>query len=702
MRLRFKATLLSTIGLFFALSNPTMADPFATCPSKAFLVQTSVAKLYGVNLVTGSSPLLSSDMGTTGKLNAMGFSVHDQYLYAWSYQHKTLARIGNDYQVEPLSVTNVPEKTFFVGDVSVAENRYYMYRRDTGYGLFSIDLNPTSPDYLNVVKRIDSSALRLTIYDLAFHPNNGFAYSVDSGGNLHQIDVASGSSSNLGNVGQRGTFGAVYFDVEGTFYISRNSDGNIFRIDVAAANPSAELFAIGPSSSNNDGARCAIAPLIDEDDTTVDYGDAPDTYGTSLANNGARHEIVPNGLFLGQRIDGEPVAAVYPSSDDNSGQSDEDGISFLSGFESGLTSAIQVEASKQGYLSAWLDTNLDGVFAENEKVINDLVVESGISRTNFIVPADALEGDSWMRFRLSDTPGLSAVGGIVDGEVEDYPVAISQTNLTTVYYPSGRSFVTLAYEDNWPEKGDYDVNDVVIKMRASASYSEDGLRKVKLEGYVTAVGASYHNGFAVRLYGVDVNSVERDTIRYMLNNELVSASPIESGNELIVVITDDVWKLVTPPTDCRYFNTQDGCIGGFGGEFSIELQIQETRNNSRFSVYNLDPFIFATPNTFHGDLLGEPGRGWEVHLKNHEPTEAFNYSLLGMADDASDPSAGYYFQSGNGMPWAFEITNDWAYPKEFTDLAVAYPDFQGFVESNGTSNSRWFMVSNAVASKVIY
>lgn len=307
-----------------------------------------------------------------------------------------------------------------------------------------------------------------------------------------------------------------------------------------------------------------------------------------------------------------------------------------------------------------------------------------------------------MRFRISDTQSLSAVGGIVDGEVEDYPVAISQSNLSTVYYPSDSSFVTLAYEDTWPEKGDYDVNDVVIKMRASASYSKEGLRKVKVEGYVTAVGASYQNGFAVRLYGVDVKSVEHDTIRYMLNNELVTTSPIESGNELIVVITDDVWKLVTPPSDCLYFNTQDGCIGGSGGEFSIELQIQETHNNSSFSVYNLDPFIFATPNTYHGSLLGEPSRSWEVHLKNHEPTEAFNYSLLGMADDASDPSAGYYFQSGNGMPWAFEITEDWAYPKEFTDLVAAYPEFQGFVESNGSSNLRWFMISNAVASKVIY
>ncbi len=37
----------------------------------------------------------------------------------------------------------------------------------------------------------------------------------------------------------------------------------------------------------------------------LDFGDAPDTYGTLLASSGPRHAIVP-GFQLGQRIDGEP------------------------------------------------------------------------------------------------------------------------------------------------------------------------------------------------------------------------------------------------------------------------------------------------------------------------------------------------------------------------------------------------------------
>ena len=82
----------------------------------------------------------------------------------------------------------------------------------------------------------------------------------------------------------------MYFDVNGYFYLSRNQDGQIYRIDLSTLTPSSttadliELdvsaikFADGPSSSQNDGARCASAPLIDEDiPSPIDFGDAPES-----------------------------------------------------------------------------------------------------------------------------------------------------------------------------------------------------------------------------------------------------------------------------------------------------------------------------------------------------------------------------------------------------------------------------------------
>ena len=355
------------IGLFSSLS--VQAAPFDTCPSKAFLVQDTTARLYGVNLVSGSAPELENDMGTSSKVNGIGFSVHDRYLYGWGYEAGTLVRIGKDFQVEALPLSGAPNQNFYVGDVSVQENSYYFYRKGNDYGLYRIELDETSAAYLQVAKIINGGLLNLNIFDLAFHPDTNDAYSVDSSGILHQIDVTDGSSTALINVGQSGTFGAVYFDVEGTFYISRNSDGSIFRIDVSSDSPQAELFASGPASGNNDGARCATAPIIDEDDTTIDFGDAPSSYGLSLADNGARHEFDSSGLFLGSIVNGEST----PKSVDDS----DDGVEFITGFEAGLDSLIRVTSSTEGYLNAWFDWNQNGEFDEDEQTITSEALEAG-------------------------------------------------------------------------------------------------------------------------------------------------------------------------------------------------------------------------------------------------------------------------------------------------------------------------------------
>ena len=60
--------LLSSLFLLL-MTYQVSAIPFSSCPSKAFLIQQSVAQLYGVNLVTGNYELLSDDLGTTGKIN---------------------------------------------------------------------------------------------------------------------------------------------------------------------------------------------------------------------------------------------------------------------------------------------------------------------------------------------------------------------------------------------------------------------------------------------------------------------------------------------------------------------------------------------------------------------------------------------------------------------------------------------------------
>ena len=686
--------------LLMALSFHAAAAPFKSCPSKAFLIQDSVAQMYGVNLVTGQYSLLSSNIGTSNKINGVGFNSHDNFIYGWGYEWGMLVRIGNDYKAEPLTVSNKPNTNFYVGDIGLNENAYYVYRSGSSFGLYKISLDESDEDYLVANQIIDGSSLSLTIFDMAFHPTNGFAYSVDKNGTLFRINVNDGSANSLGNVGVSGTFGAVYFDVNGRFYISRNHDGQIFRIDITTATPTAELFAYGPSSSNNDGARCAIAPIVDDSiPPTTDFGDAPDSYGTSLDKNGARHGVSDN--YLGNTVDAEYDAYVYPLSDELTAN-DEDGVNFITVFEAGLDSLVQVKVNGSGYLNIWVDWDQSGQFEADEQTVYDRWMTTGTETLLVETPLDVEPGTTWARVRFSSTPGVSATGGVADGEVEDYQVLVVNPGYSLVL----NNPYFLAFEDNWPEKGDYDFNDVVIRIDSSLIVTSDNLvKQLNIEGELKAIGASFRNGFAIQLQGVTNNEIDQALIRFEINGQTSSAALLEHGTTYTVLkISDDLWKHVKPDTSCWFYKTQPGCSSSSTFRFSVKIPFITGVPVNNFPNAPFNPFIFATPDTDHGSMFSEnPGRGLEIHLKNKPPTSLANNTYFGELDDDSDPYSGLYYQTSNGLPWGLAInagySENWFHPLEWVSILKAYPEFENYATSGGIENPAWFRNNNAASAK---
>lgn len=689
----------SLVAMLF--SSWAAAAPFSDCPTETFLVQQTTAVTYGVELATGHYNLLEDDMGTTGKINAMGFNFHDNYLYAWSREHSTLAIIDSDFQVTPLAVTNMPGISFFVGDISLAENAWYGYRNNAGYGLYKVSLDPSDGDYLKFIKIIDSSAQNLNIFDMAFHPTDGSIYAVARDGAFWRIDPTTGITTFLGNVGVTGVFGAAYFDIDGRLYISRNKDGHIFRIDSTEWGGTAEFFAFGPSSGNNDGARCAMAPVVAED-SNIDFGDAPDSYGSNLDNNGARHQIT-NDILLGTIVDKEGDASVYPLSDDTTDDSDDDdGVQFVTALEVGFDSIIQVEAAASGgYLNAWVDWDQSGSFDASEKVADGLALDTGTHNLIVSVPPTAEYGETWTRFRLSDDPDLGPTGGVDNGEVEDYLVTLVEAQISTTYYPSANGWVTLAYEDNWPLEGDYDMNDLVVNYRVEENIQDGNIISIVLRGEVMAIGANYHNGFAIRLPGIAPSAIDENNIRYRINGSPMGTSPMEADrSEAIFVVTEDLLQYVSPPNNCKFYRTESACAAPVELNFRIVIPFSNPISAGSINA-PFDPFLFATPGYYHGESFSEwPGRSMEVHLAGTPPTEAFDTDLFGLGDDRSDPASNRYFVTDNGMSWALLITDHWKHPLEYMDLIYAYPKFETFATSGGNENQDWFSPENANSNNI--
>ena len=160
----------------------------------------------------------------------------------------------------------------------------------------------------------------------------------------------------------------------------------------------------------------------------LDYGDAPDSYRTTIGVNGARHNATPN-ILLGNAIDVEPNGqpSVGATRDDTTGvPDDEDGIVFLNPIVPGAIVNVQVTTGAGGgRLNAWMDFNLNGAFDAAEQIFtNTPVPGAAVTVLNFVVPATALLGDSYSRFRLNFTGGLAPFGPGGFGEVEDYAVKI--------------------------------------------------------------------------------------------------------------------------------------------------------------------------------------------------------------------------------------------------------------------------------------
>ncbi|MGY6649049.1 thrombospondin type 3 repeat-containing protein [Wenyingzhuangia sp. IMCC45574] len=257
-------------------------DGPVVCNDKAYLFQEN--DIYTVELGSGNSVLVKENI-VNEDINAVGFNVKDGGLWG-TIGSKKIVRVTQDYQVSTYTIGGLPVNGSYVGDID-ADGVYHI---KNGSKIYKIDLDPSSDDYLDYVGSVNLSE-DVDVHDWAFNVNDGNLYTVTKEENhLYKINPSNGDVVDLGLVpildGFNGAFGAVYFDASGNFYVSFNNNGKIYRIkDVHqvtnGGGMESLLFATGPSSSKNDGARClnASAPVVEND---ADNDGVADEFDTEL------------------------------------------------------------------------------------------------------------------------------------------------------------------------------------------------------------------------------------------------------------------------------------------------------------------------------------------------------------------------------------------------------------------------------------
>ncbi|AQS37870.1 protein of unknown function (DUF4114) [Shewanella psychrophila] len=135
-------------------------------------------------------------------------------------------------------------------------------------------------------------------------------------------------------------------------------------------------------------------------------------------------------------------------------------------------------------------------------------------------------------------------------EVADVPVPLVSS---TAYSPAENQMGTMAFEDFWPSKGDYDFNDVVINYNTTETKVDGQISKVILKLQPVARGTSYKNALQVSI-NTPITNIASATMGPVSN--AVPLTPIADGNQTMFVIIDDIEDALPTgrPHECLFFS----------------------------------------------------------------------------------------------------------------------------------------------------
>lgn len=247
---------------------------------------------------------------------------------------------------------------------------------------------------------------------------------------------------------------------------------------------------------------------------------------------------------------------------------------------------------------------------------------------------------------------------------EDPEVPTDEDNYTTY---SG----ILTFEDLWPEQGDYDMNDVMIRYKSKVYKSILTNRVYKIVDEFTPFhrGGYLINGFGYQLHNIansDISDVSIEGPSYASKSQYMPGKTETGQSHPTILLFDNM----------RIFDGKEEA----DKKYTVTIQVNDVSSKNVLPPYN--PFIFVE---------SDKTRGREVHLVKYPPTDKANPSLLGTGKDVSRPDEGLYYVSIDLMPFALNMPiSEFPIPEEGVRIDESYPKFATWVKSNGAQAKDWY------------
>ncbi len=260
------------------------------------------------------------------------------------------------------------------------------------------------------------------------------------------------------------------------------------------------------------------------------------------------------------------------------------------------------------------------------------------------------------------TPATDSDNDGVNDTYDEYPN--DDARAFNVYYPSLTGMASVAFEDLWPSKGDYDINDVVVDYRYHAvTNASNEIKDLNAKYLLRAAGGVFKNGFSVIL------PFSKNNIT--LNGGSTVVGFESAASEAILKVFNNSKALI--PT----FNTMLGETY-IGTDTLFARMTLTTPVAGGLGTFN--PFIYV-------DEMGK-GRGHEVHLPGKAPSSLVTTNTLGTDADATNGNV--FYKTANGLPFAISIPEKFEYPLEKEQIIHAHLKFVQWVQSGGVLFEDWY------------
>jgi hypothetical protein len=187
---------------------------------------------------------------------------------------------------------------------------------------------------------------------------------------------------------------------------------------------------------------------------------------------------------------------------------------------------------------------------------------------------------------------------------------------------------TIAYEDLYPEKGDADFNDFVVRLNIMEFIDNNNMiSKIVITSQVLAAGAGYKNQFWISVLGKEY--------------QLITDPKKDLGGKLNSLKSE---TYVEAPLHTR------------------EILLESPAARETIDPMPYDPYIICNGISTK-----------QVHLP---------FVKTKFAGNVLD---------GDGFPWAILVPGDWAWPYEATPIFSAYSEFKPWYESKGAEYKDWYI-----------